>query len=102
MHYQAGEWDDACMHFDKVISAQSALFPVECLNCYMLRIEIAARQGMPKLVEGLLESASDYYQLVAKDFEVKVNFRIPPWLQNAERLAQCGRLEDIRAYRFAR
>ena len=102
MHYQAGEWEEACMHFDKVISAQPALFPVECLNCHMLRIEIAASQGIPKLVEDLLEDARNYYQCVATDFEVKVNFRILPWLENVERLTQCGQLEDIRAYRFAR
>lgn len=102
MHYQAGEWEEACSHFDKVIFLQPALFPVECLNCYLLRIEIAARQNEPNLVEYLLEKARSYHQRMAGDFEVRVNFRILPWLEAAKRLVQLGQLEDIRAYRFAR
>jgi glycosyltransferase involved in cell wall biosynthesis len=102
MHYQAGEWVEACTNFDKVISAQPVLFPVECLNSFMLRIEIAARQKLPNLVEDLLENARSYHQRMADDFEVKVNFRIQPWFEMAERLSQLGQLDGIRAYRFAR
>lgn len=102
MHYQAGEWKAACRHFNKVIARQPALFPVECLNCFMLRIEIAAGESDSSLVADLLRDAKNYYHRMAHDFEVKINFRLLPWFEMAGQMLELGQLEKIRAYRFAR
>jgi glycosyltransferase involved in cell wall biosynthesis len=102
MNFQAGELDRAGRHFDTVIAAQPERFPVECLNSYMLRTEMVAREGKAAEVEALLNAALAFYRLVANDFEVVINFRLYPWLEAARDLARAGCLEGIRAYRFAR
>lgn len=102
MDYQAGNWDEANRHFDKVISAAPERFPVECLNSFMVRTEIAARVGDLAKVRTLLADALDFYHRMSGDFEVAINFRLQPWLSEASDLARTGRLEEIRAYRFAR
>lgn len=102
MDYQQGDWDAAERLFSIVVDAQPMRFPVECLNCYMVLSEIAARRGKRTLLLGLLDEALGFYSRVADDFEVAINFRLHPWLSSARDSARAGRLQEIRAYRFAR
>jgi hypothetical protein len=48
-----------------------------------------------------LHEAREFFAHVAGDFEVAVNRRLGPWLDAAQADARAGRLEAIRAYRFA-
>jgi glycosyltransferase involved in cell wall biosynthesis len=76
-------------------------YPVECLNSTMVLAEIQARQGDRAAVEKTLSRARDFHRHVADDFEVRINFRMGPWLAVAREYCSRGRLDLIRVYRFA-
>lgn len=102
MDYQQDRWDDAEANFARVTDARPPLFPVETLNSWMLRVELAARRGDRNAALRLAHEALDFHAAVRDDFEVRVNFRIRPWLEDAARRLVAGDLQGVRAYRFAR
>lgn len=81
--------------------AHGTEFPVECLNSKMVLAEIYARSGRKKALQKVLQSASAFYQEVADDFEVRINFRMKPWLECATEACRSKLLSRIRAYAFA-
>jgi glycosyltransferase involved in cell wall biosynthesis len=101
MEFRAGNFEVAARVLSIAAEANDLRFPVECLNSRMVLAEIQARQRDANALCDNLDAAWNFYQKVAGDFEVAINFRLGPWLQRALYDCQRGRLDDIRAYRFA-
>jgi hypothetical protein len=93
--------DEALPYLTAVAAAESRLFPVECLNSMMVLAELHARRGESAEVRRLLHAALAFQKSVAGDFEVRINFRLVPWLQEARERLEAGDLNAIRAYEFA-
>jgi glycosyltransferase involved in cell wall biosynthesis len=101
MDFLAGRFDDAVVSLARATRTHSRDFPVESLNSAMVLADIFARNGdRPRLGE-TLDSADVFFASVSDDFEVAVNTRLGPWLAAARERFRAGRLDDIRAYRFA-
>lgn len=81
--------------------SHSGDFPVECLNSKMVLAEIYARLARKDELQALLHSALRFYAQVIDDFEVRVNFRMKPWLEQAFEACQANSLDHIRVYGFA-
>jgi glycosyltransferase involved in cell wall biosynthesis len=101
MHYQAGDLGEAAALLQQVHDERPALFPVESLNASMLLASLAARSGDRRQANAVLDDALGFYEQVRDDFEVRVNFRLGPWLQEAAAFAARGQLDAIVPYRFA-
>ena len=67
----------------------------------MVLAELRARTGERSVLERTLARAIDFRDEVAGDFEVAINFRLGAWLRDAWKNCRDGRLDEIRAYRFA-
>jgi hypothetical protein len=102
MDYLAGDHAAARPRLRGVCSARPREFPVECLNSHMVLAEIEARGGDVAALLTTLHSAQQFHAQCRDDFEVRVNFRIGDWLEQALRAAAAGDLAAIRAYPFAR
>jgi len=101
MHFQQGRFGPAVDQLRQVHEARPERFPVESLNASMVLADIHARAGDRPEVQRVLEQAITYHRRVRDDFEVRVNFRMAPWLEEAAGLAAAGRLDAIRIYPFA-
>lgn len=99
--FRAGKMQAAIEYLSIAAQSQSLQFPVECLNSQMVLIEIHAQRGEIDAVYPLIKKAQQFYTQVADDFEVKVNFRLHPWLEQAWQQYQAGKLNAIKAYQFA-
>ena len=84
----------------QVHDAHPALFPVESLNSSMVLAGIKAQRQDRVAAERILRQAVEYHDSVADDFEVRVNFRMRPWLDQALELAAQGDLDAILPYHF--
>ena len=82
-------------------NSQSKIFPVESLNARVVLAEILARTRQQDELIAVLEKGIRFHDEVQDDFEVKINFRLRPWLNDALSNARMGRLDTIRAYPFA-
>jgi glycosyltransferase involved in cell wall biosynthesis len=102
MSWQEGRVAEALAHLGAAARSRSKLFPVECLNAAMVLAEIQARRGEREALAATLASAQSFLPEVAEDFEVKINFRLEPWLRAAAAACERGELDAIRAYRFGR
>jgi glycosyltransferase involved in cell wall biosynthesis len=102
MDFQVGDWAAAKRHLEVAVQSRSPLFPVEGLNSAMVLAEIHARNGEPEPLGATLQAALRFYDRVANDFEVRINFRLKPWLDAAMEAWERNDLDAIRAYRFAR
>lgn len=100
MAYRHGQLGEAERLMRLVHDERPATFPVESLNASMILTSIHAAQGRRQDTEAVIEQARRYLRDVADDFEVRVNFRLGPWLEQAAELAAGGRLEAIRPYAF--
>ncbi|TVQ85272.1 MAG: glycosyltransferase [Chromatiaceae bacterium] len=92
-----GRMDEAIHHLQVASSSLSLRFPVEVLNSSILLADIAARAGDGPQTIAILERALDFHRQVATDFEVQINFRLRPWLEEAWRRARRGQLQSIQA-----
>ena len=77
-----------------------ARFPVESLNASMVLAALHARRERRDQTRAVLDDALRHYRKVADDFEVAVNFRMGPWLEQAASDAARGNLESIQPYAF--
>jgi hypothetical protein len=102
MDYLEGDYTAARRNLGTVVDALPRDFPVECLNSCMLLADIAARDEDAITAARLLEAAQLFHSGVGGDFEVAVNFRLGPWLEQALRDVAAGNLDAVRAYQFAR
>lgn len=100
--FQDGEAAEAEGWLRTAAEGRSRRFPVECLNSHMVLGELLARQGRQEEALGVLEGGRAFFEAVKDDFEVAINFRMGPWLEGAVLAAGEGRLDAVRAYRFAR
>ncbi|MEY4668288.1 MAG: hypothetical protein RL518_987 [Pseudomonadota bacterium] len=98
---QANQVDDAMACFVVAARSKSRDFAVECLNSLVVLSEVYARKGEAKKCIDTLFEAQDFYQTVQTDFEVQINYRLKPWLDNALLMASQGNFDSVRAYRFA-
>ena len=102
MNWQEGRFDDARHLFERLVRKQPPLFPVETLNAWMVLIEMECRAGRTREALTACNEALAFHDARADDFEVRVNFRLRPWLQSTQGLLRAGRPDAVRAYRFAR
>ncbi|MCB2060015.1 MAG: glycosyltransferase [Novosphingobium sp.] len=100
MALRYGRIDDAVALLGQVHDARPALFPVESLNASMVLAGIKAQQHDRVAVQRILSQAAAYYDTVADDFEVRINHRMRPWLDQALDLAARGDLDEIIPYQF--
>lgn len=100
MAYRHGRLDDAENLLCLVHDERPPIFPVESLNASMILASIHAARGRRPDAEAVIEDARRYLNDVADDFEVRVNFRLGPWLDRAAELAASNRLEAIQPYAF--
>lgn len=101
-YFQQLSYERAIFYLEQSSSSHSKIFPVECLNSYMVLIEIYAYvKGDHAKCCFLLESALSFYKSVESDFEVQINFKMHEWLLKARQSLENHRLEDIKAYDFA-
>jgi len=83
------------------VASRSRDFPVECLNSHMVLAGLHADRGDAGTAGDVVTSALNFYREMADDFEVRVNFRLKPWLDAALAACRSGRLEQIKIYDFA-
>ncbi len=102
MDYQQERWADAEANLARVTDARPSLFPVETLNSWMVRIDMAARRRDTAGAARMTAEARAFHSEVRDDFEVRVNFRVGPWLEEVARRLDAHDLDGVRAYRFAR
>jgi len=101
LEFHVGNHTEAKGLLSQAAEACSEYYPVECLNSSMVLAEIQARRGEAVAIRKTLSRARAFHKQVKDDFEVRINFRMAPWLDQAwEHLSQ-ERLDLIRAYRFA-
>lgn len=81
-------------------SARSRRFPVESLNAHLVLAAIHAAHGQQEIVARTLASARSFLGEVEDDFEVRINFRLRPWIEKASQACSRGRLEEIVVYEF--
>ena len=101
MYFGENRMAAAVEHLSLAAFAESELFPVECLNARMVLAHIFALQGREKELAETLARALAFHDKVGDDFEVKINFRMRPWLERTLEDQKKGRLDAIRAYRFS-
>jgi glycosyltransferase involved in cell wall biosynthesis len=101
MDFLADRSDAAVQSLARAAQSRSLDFPVETLNSAMVLADILARRGDRTGAGEVLGAATDFYAAVRDDFEVAVNTRLGPWLDAAADSLRAGRLDQIRAYRFA-
>lgn len=102
MCFQSGDFDQAERHLRACAGTEAPLFPVERLNSFMVLAELYARRSEREAALAALDAALALHERVADDFEVRINFRLAPWLREARDACARGALESVRAYRFAR
>ncbi|MEO1391616.1 MAG: glycosyltransferase [Cyanobacteria bacterium J06634_5] len=100
-YFHLGEYDKAVYYLSITANSHAHQFPVECLNSKMVLADIQARQGKQAEVKQTLLGAIAFYKTVADDFEVKINFRLKPWLNDALDKCSKGQLDHIKAYLFS-
>ncbi len=83
MCFRSGENDEAARYLTAAVQARSLRFPVECLNSHMLLAHLHASRGDARSTAEVLELALSFHQQTKDDFEVRVNFRLKPWLDAA-------------------
>ena len=101
MLYRAGETQDAIHQLSRAAAACDPQFAVECLNSHMVLASMHAERGDAHAAADILNSALGFYGTVSNDFEVKINFRLKPWLDSALAACSDGRPCEARAYDFA-
>jgi hypothetical protein len=101
MEFRAGHWQRSAELLSRATGVCSAQFPVECLNSAMVLSELFARQQDERALERVLARACAFFDEASEDFEVRINFRLGPWLEAAWENLRHGRMDRIRAYRFA-
>lgn len=99
--FRGGNYRMAEKYLKVAAHSHSGDFPVECLNSKMVLAEIYARFARKDELQALLHSALRFYAQVIDDFEVRVNFRMKPWLEQAFEACQANSLDHIRVYGFA-
>ncbi len=82
--YQQGLIDEALGWLHTAAAAESPRFPVECLNSAMLLAAILAARDERTAARQTLARARDFHARVQEDFEVRINFRMRPWLDAAD------------------
>lgn len=102
MNWQEGRLDDARVLFERLVRERPPLFPVETLNAWMVLIEMHCRAGETAQAMQACREALDFHAGLTDDFEVRVNFRLRPWLVSTLDALQAGNPEGVNAYRFAR
>lgn len=100
MDYRHGLIDEAEPLVRAVHEQRPALFPTESLNASMILASICAARGGKSEAEAVIEDARRYYRTVADDFEIRVNFRLEPWLEAAAENAARGNVDAITPYPF--
>ena len=95
-----GDRDGARRLLMQAADSDSRAFPVECLNSKVVVAHLCAQDGDASQARLVLQSARDFHAQVAEDFEVRINFRLKPWIDRA--LEHCARLEldRIQPYEF--
>jgi glycosyltransferase involved in cell wall biosynthesis len=98
--WREGRAAEASGYLRVAAASNSPRFPVECLNSRMLLAVIHAQRGERPALREHLAQARRFLTEVADDLEVRVNFRLGPWLDRAAELEARGRLADIVPYAF--
>lgn len=99
--YQQGRAAEACSWLRTAAAAESPRFPVECLNSAMLLACLLVEDGARDAATVVITRARAFHARVADDFEVRINFRMRPWLDDAAaRLAGPGAV-TLQPYAFA-
>jgi glycosyltransferase involved in cell wall biosynthesis len=98
--WREGREEAASGYLQVAAASDSRRFPVECLNSRMLLAAIHARRGERPALREHLAQARRFLTEVADDFEVRVNFRLGPWLEHAAELEAGDRLREIVPYAF--
>nr|MBS0019279.1 glycosyltransferase [Gammaproteobacteria bacterium] len=99
--FRRGDYRMAEKYLKVAAHSHSEEFPVECLNSAMVLAEIYARSTRREQLQTLLQEALTFYVRVAGDFEIRINFRMKPWLERANEACQANSLDRIRVYDFA-
>ena len=98
--YRQGRYPEAAEFFKALHDQRPRLFPVESLNASMLLAVIQARSGNRAATLSTLADALQYFTGVEEDFEVRVNFRLGPWLRDAYAHADASDLHCVEPYLF--
>lgn len=99
--FRDGQLDAAALPLAHAVQSRCRAFPVECLNAGMVLTELELRRGRPQAAREVLAATADFHREVADDFEVRVNFRLGPWIARAQVELAAGAATGLRAYRFA-
>ena len=102
MYFHEKKWDEAIENLTHALQLDSELMPVERLNSAMVLTGIYAQQGLTQETIATLNMALKLYERFKQDFEIVINNRMKPWLDEASGFAHEGKLHKIIAYRFAK
>ena len=102
MYFQESRYDEAIECFSYALNTPSTLFPVEQLNSAMVLIEIYIKRQEIEKASAVIEKALRLFYMYEHDFEVKINKKILPWLNDAKSKITQKFYNQISAYRFAK
>lgn len=94
-----GNPEEGIKFLKEACHARSKMFPVETLNSFMVRTAFESARGNFDGGLHILKRGREFLHEVKDDFEVKVNFRISGWMEQAERQLLAN--EVATAYEFA-
>ncbi|MBN2333179.1 MAG: glycosyltransferase [Deltaproteobacteria bacterium] len=100
-YFLSGDWDEAMYYLGIAARSFSREFPVECLNSAMVLAHMYARTGAVDKLEETLSAGLEFHDYVKDDFEVRINFRMKPWLDCAMDNCMAGKLDAIVIYQFS-
>jgi len=100
-YFRHNQPEKAAEYLQRAAQSRSRLFPVECLNSTVVLAHILAERGEQHQAAQVLEAGLAFYDEVATDFEVRINFRLRPWLLEALAACRRGELAPIRSYLFS-
>ena len=83
--YSLGDKEKALSFLEQAAYSKSLRFPVECLNSHLLLADIHFDGGEKDKALRTVESALGFYHEVIDDFEVKVNSRMLPTLEQMKK-----------------
>ncbi len=98
--FQTGALDEALKTLLTVTEVESGLFPVECLNSAMVAAQLLAARGDQKATLRVLEQGWRFHNRQHEEFEVRVNWRMLGWFEQALAACDDGHLNEIKAYAF--
>ena len=99
-YYEEKRYEEAKRQLSTAAESGSKMFPVECLNSSIVLSRIYLSEKDSGKARETLIRAKRFYSKVKDDFEVRINFRLLPWIEEALHLIDAKKENRIKVYGF--